>query len=54
MLVRDLMIAAVAASAGGALAQNAAAGEASFRKCQVYHDVSEGAKNKLGPGAQWA
>jgi cytochrome c len=31
------------------LAQDAAAGEASFRKCQVCHDVGEGAKNKLGP-----
>ena len=51
MIVRDLMIGAVvlAASAGAALAQDLAAGESSFRKCQPCHDVGEAAKNKLGP-----
>jgi cytochrome c len=51
MMVRDLMIGAVvlAASAGAALAQDLAAGESSFRKCQPCHDVGEAAKNKLGP-----
>ena len=51
MIVRDLMIGAVvlAASAGHALAQDLAAGESSFRKCQPCHDVGETAKNKLGP-----
>jgi cytochrome c len=51
MMVRDLMIGAVvlAASGGAALAQDVAAGEASFRKCQPCHDVGEAAKNKLGP-----
>jgi cytochrome c len=50
-MVRDLMIDAVvlATSAGQTLAQNLAAGEASFRKCQPCHDVGEAAKNKLGP-----
>ena len=36
-------------STGAALAQDVAAGETSFRKCQLCHDVGEGAKNKLGP-----
>jgi cytochrome c len=36
-------------SAGSALAQDSAAGESSFRKCQPCHDVGEAAKNKLGP-----
>src|SRR5262245_24351090 len=50
-MVRDLMIGAVvlATSAGQTLAQDLAAGEASFRKCQPCHDVGEAAKNKLGP-----
>ena len=51
MMVRDLMISAVvlAASAGGAVSQDLAAGETAFRKCQICHDIGEGAKNKLGP-----
>ena len=51
MMVRHLMIGAVvlAASAGQASAQDSAAGESSFRKCQPCHDVGETAKNKLGP-----
>ena len=50
-MVRDLMIGAVvlAASADQTLAQDLAAGESSFRKCQPCHDVGETAKNKLGP-----
>src|SRR5215472_5284213 len=48
MMVRDLMI-DLAASAGQTLAQDSAAGESSFRKCQPCHDVGETAKNKLGP-----
>ena len=36
-------------SMGAALAQDIAAGETSFRKCQPCHDVGENAKNKLGP-----
>ena len=51
MMVRDLMISAavLTASAGGAVAQDLAAGETAFRKCQPCHDVGETAKNKLGP-----
>ena len=50
-MVRDLMIGAVvlAASGGQTLAQDSAAGETAFRKCQPCHDVGETAKNKLGP-----
>jgi cytochrome c len=40
---------ALVASTAAALAQDLEAGKASFRKCQVCHDVGEGAKNKLGP-----
>ena len=40
---------AAAALAGAAVAQDAAAGQASFAKCQVCHAVGPGAKNKLGP-----
>jgi cytochrome c len=39
----------VAASAGAALAQDAAAGEQSFNKCRPCHDVGPDAKIKLGP-----
>jgi cytochrome c len=51
MMVRHLMIGAavLVVSAGSALAQDSAAGESSFRKCQPCHDVGETAKNKLGP-----
>ena len=51
MMVRRSMIGAVVlvASAGTALAQDVAAGEMSFRKCQVCHDVGEDARTKLGP-----
>jgi cytochrome c len=51
MMIRDLMISAVvvAASTGDAVAQDLAAGETAFRKCQICHDVGEAAKNKLGP-----
>jgi cytochrome c len=49
MMIGRLMISAmaVAASAGMSVAQDA--GETAFRKCQVCHDIGEGAKNKLGP-----
>jgi cytochrome c len=30
-------------------AQDIAAGEVAFRKCQACHDVGEKARNKLGP-----
>jgi cytochrome c len=37
------------ASAGTALAGDAAAGELLFKKCFPCHSVGEGAKNKVGP-----
>ncbi len=37
------------ASSGAALAQDAAAGENSFKKCGPCHNIGEGAKNKVGP-----
>ena len=51
MMVRRLMMGAVVlvASAGQGVAQDLAAGEAAFRKCQPCHDLGETAKNKLGP-----
>jgi len=51
MIVRHLTIGAavLVVSTGSALAQDSAAGESSFRKCQPCHDVGETAKNKLGP-----
>ena len=39
----------LSASAGTALAQDVAAGETAFRKCQPCHDVGESARSKLGP-----
>lgn len=50
MRVGVLIAMAWLASSGVALAQDAAAGEALFkRNCTVCHDVGEGAKIKLGP-----
>jgi cytochrome c len=44
------VVAAIIASTGASLAQDVAAGEASFKKwCLPCHDVGEGAKVKLGP-----
>lgn len=37
------------AQAQPALAQDAAAGEAVFRKCRACHQVGEGARNLVGP-----
>jgi cytochrome c len=39
----------VVASAGAALAQDAAAGEQSFNKCRPCHDIGPDPKIKLGP-----
>jgi cytochrome c len=41
--------AALFAMAGAASAQDAAAGEAVFKKCHVCHNIGEGAKNMVGP-----
>jgi cytochrome c len=43
----SLMVFAVFAQ--GAQAQDAAAGEQSFKKCLPCHAIGEGAKNKVGP-----
>jgi cytochrome c len=40
---------AVWSIAGTVHAQDAAAGEQSFRKCLPCHSIGEGAKNKVGP-----
>ena len=47
-----LSVLAVFSSLAGlssALAQDAAVGENSFKKCLVCHSIGEGAKNKIGP-----
>ena len=44
-----LASAIVIASSAGALAQDLAAGENSFKKCLPCHSVGEDAKNKVGP-----
>ena len=41
--------AALLASLGGAVAQDAAAGEKVFAKCKICHQIGEGAKNTVGP-----
>src|SRR3954469_25735597 len=50
-MMKHLVIAAVivVGSSAGALAQDVAAGENSFKKCLPCHSVGEGAKNKVGP-----
>jgi cytochrome c len=40
---------ALAGSLGTASAQDIAAGETAFRKCQICHDVGVAARNKVGP-----
>jgi cytochrome c len=49
--MRRLLIAVlcIVASSGTVLAQDLAAGEASFRKCAPCHSVGEDATNKVGP-----
>jgi len=44
-----LAVIASVAGASNALAQDATAGETSFRKCLACHAIGEGAKNKVGP-----
>jgi cytochrome c len=44
-----LIVIASAAASSAALAQDAAAGETSFKKCLPCHAIGEGAKNKIGP-----
>jgi cytochrome c len=49
--MRTLIVAAAAivVSAGAALAQDVAKGEASFRKCLPCHSIGDDAQNKIGP-----
>ena len=49
--MKSVLAAAVvlAAMAQNAEAQDAAAGENSFKKCLPCHSIGEGAKNKVGP-----
>jgi cytochrome c len=49
--MKSVLVAAVilAAMAQTAQAQDAAAGEQSFKKCLPCHAIGEGAKNKVGP-----
>jgi len=42
-------VAALAASHGIAVAQDAAAGEKVFGKCKICHQIGETAKNAVGP-----
>ena len=44
-----LTAAALAATAGAALAQDAAEGENVFKKCRACHQVGKTAKNTVGP-----
>src|SRR3569833_546440 len=44
-----LVVIAASSLASAALAQDAAAGKASFNKCLPCHSIGEGAKNKVGP-----
>jgi cytochrome c len=44
-----LVAAALAASSGVAMAQDAAAGEAVFRQCRACHTVGPDARNLVGP-----
>jgi cytochrome c len=49
--MRRALVAAIGlvVSTGAALAQDAAAGEASFRKCVACHSIGPDAINKVGP-----
>ncbi len=44
-----IVIATSTAASSLALAQDVAAGKASFNKCMACHAIGEGAKNKVGP-----
>jgi cytochrome c len=50
-MMKGLVLAGVIviASSAGALAQDVAAGETSFKKCLPCHRIGEGAKNLVGP-----
>ena len=48
-VIASIAAALLLLSAGGALAQDAAAGEKAFNKCRACHQVGETAKNMVGP-----
>jgi cytochrome c len=48
-ILSSLVVVTSLMAASGALAQDAAAGKASFNKCMACHAIGEGAKNKIGP-----
>lgn len=48
-MILSVSVLVLAASCGAARAQDAAAGETSFKKCLACHAIGEGAKNKVGP-----
>jgi len=45
----SVAVAALIASIGAALAQDAGAGEKVFAKCKICHQIGESAKNMVGP-----
>jgi cytochrome c len=49
--MKSMLVAAIfsAAMTQASHAQDVAAGEQSFKKCQACHAIGEGAKNKVGP-----
>jgi cytochrome c len=49
MRVLVIAAAALSVSSAAASAQDVAAGETSFKKCQACHDIGPDAKNKVGP-----
>jgi cytochrome c len=49
MTLSLLVVATSIAAVQSARAQDAAAGENSFKKCLACHSIGEGAKNKVGP-----
>ena len=49
LTVSALIILASSVAASAALAQDVAAGKASFNKCLACHAIGEGARNKVGP-----
>jgi cytochrome c len=49
LTLTSLVVIASSATMSAALAQDAAAGKASFNKCMACHAIGEGAKNKVGP-----
>jgi cytochrome c len=48
-ILSTLVVLAWSAAATDAMAQDVAAGKASFNKCLACHSIGEGAKNKVGP-----